>query len=131
MSEVRTDPEVSAVAEAPQPVSPPKPRLHTHHINTLQSLSITVVIAVFVVTFIVQAFQIPSESMERTTNWRLPAGRQSTLRTPRFWEWLLPTAHPTQDIIVFRYPVSPERISAKRVGGIPRDRIRLINITSM
>ena len=33
---------------------------------TIQSLLCTVVIAVFVVTFIVQAFQIPSESMEDT-----------------------------------------------------------------
>jgi signal peptidase I len=32
--------------------------------ESLQSLLGTVVIAIFVVTFIVQAFQIPSESME-------------------------------------------------------------------
>jgi len=34
--------------------------------ESLQSLLGTVVIAIFVVTFIVQAFQIPSESMENT-----------------------------------------------------------------
>ena len=34
--------------------------------GSLQSLLGTVVIAVFVITFIVQAFQIPSESMENT-----------------------------------------------------------------
>ena len=34
--------------------------------SSLQSLLATVVIAVFVITFIVQAFQIPSESMENT-----------------------------------------------------------------
>ena len=33
---------------------------------SLQSLLTTVVIAVFVITFIIQAFQIPSESMENT-----------------------------------------------------------------
>ena len=32
----------------------------------LQSLASTIVIAIFVITFIVQAFQIPSESMEKT-----------------------------------------------------------------
>src|SRR5579859_5687662 len=35
-------------------------------IGSLQSLMGTVVIAIFVITFIVQAFQIPSESMEST-----------------------------------------------------------------
>jgi signal peptidase I len=33
---------------------------------SLQSLAGTIVIAVFVITFVVQAFQIPSESMEKT-----------------------------------------------------------------
>ena len=35
-------------------------------VGSLQSLLGTVVIAIFVITFIVQAFQIPSESMENT-----------------------------------------------------------------
>ena len=35
-------------------------------LSSLQSLLATVVIAVFVITFVVQAFQIPSESMENT-----------------------------------------------------------------
>src|SRR5215831_2294446 len=35
-------------------------------IGSLQSLLGTIVIAVFVITFIVQAFQIPSQSMENT-----------------------------------------------------------------
>jgi signal peptidase I len=34
--------------------------------SPLQLLLTTVVIAIFVITFIVQAFQIPSESMENT-----------------------------------------------------------------
>src|SRR5271156_3444550 len=40
--------------------------LGTDVIGSLQSLLGTVVIAVFVITFIVQAFQIPSPSMENT-----------------------------------------------------------------
>ena len=39
---------------------------HSGWPESLQSLLGTVVIAVFVVTFVVQAFQIPSESMENT-----------------------------------------------------------------
>ena len=34
--------------------------------SSAQSLLMTIVIAVFVITFVVEAFQIPSESMERT-----------------------------------------------------------------
>src|SRR4051794_12871054 len=105
MSEVRTDPGVSAVSAAPQPLTNPQRRPHVHHVNTLQSLAITVVIAVFVVTFIVQAFQIPSESMERT----LLIGDyllvdKAHYGHSHFWGWLLPyrpVQH--QDIIVFRY----------------------------
>jgi signal peptidase I len=129
MSEVRTEPEVAPVSEPSQPAATLKPRLHADHVNSLQSLAITIVIAVFVVTFIVQAFQIPSESMERT----LLIGDYLLVDKAHyghsgFWEWLLPY-HPVQhqDIIVFRYPVNPQQHFVKRVVGIPGDHIRLIN----
>ena len=129
MNEVRTEPEFSAPSEPPALVSPPKPRPHVHHVNTVQSLAITIVIAVFVVTFIVQAFQIPSESMERT----LLIGDyllvdKAHYGQSRFWGWLLPY-RPVKhgDIIVFRYPVNPQQHFVKRVVGVPGDRIRLIN----
>ena len=52
------------------PVAAPEQRAATGFgsdlISSLQSLMGTVVIAIFVITFIVQAFQIPSESMENT-----------------------------------------------------------------
>lgn len=129
MSEVRIDPEVPAVSEPAHAVAAPQPRPHLHHVNTVQSLAITVVIALFVVTFIVQAFQIPSESMERT----LLIGDyllvdKAHYGQSQFWGWLLPyrpVQH--QDIIVFRYPVNPQQHFVKRVVGIPGDRIRLIN----
>ena len=48
----------------------PRPRIVTDFgsdlISSLQSLMGTVVIAIFVITFIVQAFQIPSGSMKDT-----------------------------------------------------------------
>ncbi len=129
MSEVRTDPAVSAPPEPHEPVSAAKPPVQVHHVNTVQSLAITVVIALFVVTFIVQAFQIPSESMERT----LLIGDYLLVDKAHYghsslWDWLLPyrpVQH--QDIIVFRYPVNPQQHFVKRVVGIPGDRIRLFN----
>ena len=52
------------------PAQPPQRHIVTTFgsdvIGSLQSLMGTVVIAIFVITFIVQAFQIPSESMENT-----------------------------------------------------------------
>ncbi len=129
MSEVRTEPEVHVSPGPPRPVLLPKSNPHAHHVNTLQSLAITVVIAVFVVTFVVQAFQIPSESMERT----LLIGDyllvdKAHYGHSRLWGWLLPyrpVRH--EDIVVFRYPVNPQQHFVKRVVGIPGDRIRLIN----
>jgi signal peptidase I len=129
MSEVRTDPELTTIQEPPQPVSPPAARQHPHPVNSVQSLAITIVIAVFVVTFIVQAFQIPSESMEHT----LLVGDyllvdKAHYGHSRFWGWLLPY-RPVQheDIVVFRYPVNPQQHFVKRVVGVPGDHIRLIN----
>ena len=88
----------------------------------------TVVIAVFVIAFVVQAFQIPSESMENT----LLIGDYLLVDKFRygggdFWDHLMPYRPIHRgDIIVFHYPVSPSQHFVKRVIGVPGDRIRLI-----
>ena len=98
-------------------------------IATLQSLASTIVIAVFVITFIVQAFQIPSESMERT----LLIGDYLLVDKAHYagagpFGWLLPYRRiDRQDIVVFRYPVNPQQHFVKRVIGVPGDHLRLIN----
>jgi signal peptidase I len=98
-------------------------------LNSLQSMLGTVVIALFVVTFLAQAFQIPSESMEKT----LLTGDYLLVDKLQFsdpgpWAKLLPYAEVDRgDIIVFRYPVNPEQHFVKRVVGVPGDRVRLIN----
>jgi signal peptidase I len=131
MSELRTEPELIQIQETPAPAPPPGPKApqSSHHLNALQSLATTVVIAVFVVTFIVQAFQIPSESMDPT----LLIGDyllvdKTHYGHPGFLAWMLPYHKvQRQDIIVFRYPVNPQQHFVKRVVGIPGDRIRLAN----
>jgi len=98
-------------------------------LSSLQSLLVTVVIAVFVITFIVQAFQIPSESMQNT----LLIGDYLLVDKMRYggaevWDWLMPYRQVRRgDIIVFRYPVHPTQHFVKRVVGVPGDRVRLIN----
>ena len=102
---------------------------HAAGLSSLQSLLATVVIAVFVITFIVQAFQIPSESMENT----LLIGDYLLVDKLRygggdFWDHLMPYRPVRRgDIIVFRYPVNPTQHFVKRVVGVPGDRVRLIN----
>src|SRR5437667_1812145 len=96
---------------------------------TVQSVAGTVVIAVFVVTFLVQAFTIPSESMENT----LLIG--DYLLVDKFcygvggaWNHVLPYRKIARgDIVVFHYPVNPAQHFVKRVVGVPGDRLRLIN----
>jgi len=130
MNEVSTDPPVTTVCEAPLPAArAASSRSHFGSMTSLQSLATTVVIAVFVITFVVQAFQIPSESMEKT----LLIGDYLLVDKvhyghSRFWEAILPYHDvQRQDIVVFRYPVNPRQHFVKRVVAVPGDRVRLIN----
>ena len=96
---------------------------------TIQSVAGTVAIAVFVVTFLAQAFTIPSESMEQT----LLIGDYLLVdklcyEDGGFWSHLLPYRKIRRgDIVVFHYPVNPAQDFVKRVVGVPGDRLRLIN----
>jgi signal peptidase I len=97
--------------------------------ESLQWLLGIVVIAIFIVTFIVQAFQIPSESMEDT----LLTGDYLLVDKLHFGvDDFLGKALPYRkvkrgDIVVFHYPLDPRMHFVKRVIGIPGDHIRLIN----
>lgn len=97
----------------------------------VQSLLSIIVIVLFVITFVVQAFQIPSESMEKT----LLIGDYLLVDKVHFGQgglssWLLPY-RPLQrgDIVVFHYPIDPSQHFVKRVVGIPGDHLRLRNKT--
>ncbi|MGA9567704.1 MAG: signal peptidase I, partial [Candidatus Korobacteraceae bacterium] len=129
MSEVRAESEVVAEPNAPPAGSEKKPDSEPGLMSGLQSLATTIVIAVFVITFVVQAFQIPSESMEKT----LLVGDYLLVDKAHYansgmWGWLLPYRRINrQDIIVFRYPVNPQQHFVKRVVGVPGDHVRLVN----
>src|SRR5271156_4038378 len=97
--------------------------------GSLQSLLGTVVIAVFVITFVVQAFQIPSPSMENT----LLVGDYLLVNKLVYGgggvgDYLMPYRRVQRgDIVVFHYPVNPVQHFVKRVIGVPGDRVRLVN----
>ena len=111
--------------------SPQRPIVRTLSndvIGSLQSLLGTVVIAVFVITFVVQAFQIPSESMENT----LLVGDYLLVNKMCYGQGTSDPVIPYQkiargDIVVFHYPVDPKQHFVKRVIGLPGDRLRMIS----
>jgi signal peptidase I len=96
----------------------------------LQSMISIIVIVMFAITFVVQAFRVPSESMEKTllAGDFLLADKIHLADDGGVWSWILPYRIIERgDIIVFHYPVDPPTYFVKRVIGIPGDRIRLQN----
>jgi len=103
-----------------------KPRETT--VEFLASLAAVLVTGLFIITFVVQAFEIPSSSMENTlligdhvfVN-RIPFSP----KTP----WIGPILPYRQikrgDIFVFLHPAEPGLYVVKRVMGLPGDRIHL------
>jgi signal peptidase I len=131
-----------STAESPhvQHSEPSRPHLapgrhhhHSHHekpsiFGALQSLLYLIVVAIFIITFCMQPFRIPSESMESTllVGDFLLVNKQAT--APDGGGTLLPTAAIHRgDIIVFHDPVDATLHLVKRVIGLPGDHLRLHN----
>ena len=90
------------------------------------SLLRTVVVAMFLLTFVLQPLLIPSESMERTllVGDFLLFNKQVYAPGSRLTSWLMPYREVSRgDIVVFHHPDPPLLI--KRVVGIPGDRLRI------
>jgi signal peptidase I len=88
-------------------------------------------IAVFLKLFVVQAFTIPSSSMEDTLKIgdRIMAARFTYgMRIPGTGIRLLKFAAPKRgDVIIFKYPEDPRLMFIKRCMGLPGDSIMLID----
>lgn len=96
--------------------------------QALSSLLQTVVVALFVVTFVAQPLLIPSESMERTllVGDFLLFNKQMYAKPGPIGRWFLPYRSPARgDIAIFRHPYPPMLI--KRVVGIPGDKLRIVD----
>jgi len=96
--------------------------------HTLASLLQTVVVALFVLTFVLQPLLIPSESMERTllVGDFLLFNKQVYAPADRLSRCLLPYRQVARgDIVVFHHTQPPMLI--KRVVGVPGDRLRIAN----
>ena len=124
--------EVSAASDtantnAAAPAAPVPARSHVHELlPAVQSIASVLVVALFILTFTVQPFRIPSGSMEPTllVGDFLLVDKQMGPETPPRIFAPLGEIH-RGDLIVFHYPVDASLHLVKRVVGLPGDRIRL------
>jgi len=95
----------------------------------VESFLIAALIALFVRSFFLQAFKIPSSSMEPTllVGDHLLVNRLSyVVKVPFFDYVILTIASPKKDdVIVFRYPIDPDKDFIKRVIATEGDTIEI------
>ncbi len=109
------------------------PSAATYRKSTLreyfESICIAVILALFVRTFVVQAFKIPTGSMENNLliGDHLLVNKFVFAPTLMGVERAILPIDPIRrgDIIVFKYPEDPERDFIKRVIGLPGETIEL------
>ncbi|MFQ5817386.1 MAG: signal peptidase I [Terriglobia bacterium] len=93
------------------------------------SLLVTAILALFGTTFILQAFKIPSSSMEKTllVGDHLLVNKFGFAGAPGEGRGLLPYRRVQRgDIVVFKYPEPPHRHFVKRIIGLPGDRLKIV-----
>ncbi len=98
--------------------------------GTIAEWTITILLLLFGTTTLVQAFVIPTGSMEDTLliGDHLLVDKLAYAPAGPISKYLLPYQPIRRgDIIVFRYPVDIRQTFVKRVVGVPGDRIRLEN----
>src|SRR5215469_6010704 len=96
----------------------------------LESLLVTVILALFGTSFVVQAFKIPSASMEGTLliGDHLLVNKFVYGGTGAWYEKLLPYRDLQRgDIIVFKYPYADHQHFVKRVIGLPGDHLKVVD----
>jgi signal peptidase I len=121
------EPDVALPESAPPAAPEHKGHREPKDLFGIQAFFTVVIFSIYVITFIVQAFQIPSGSMENT----LLIG-DFLLVDKLHYAGLPGSAHllpygkiERGDIVVFYFPVDPSQFLVKRVIGMPGDHIRL------
>ena len=99
--------------------------------ENIEAIVIAILLALFIRTFVVQAFKIPSGSMKET----LQIGDHILVnkfiygvKLPFLQSVIIPIKEPKkEDIIVFRYPENPKLDFIKRVVGVHGDIVKVRN----
>ncbi len=116
-------------ATAPEGIVQERPRQAPPR-STVAEWTITILLLLFLTTFLVQAFVIPTGSMEDTllVGDHLLVDKLSYAPGGPVSKHLIPYLPVKRgDIIVFRYPVDISQTFVKRCMGVPGDRIRMVN----
>lgn len=119
--------EAAALAERPLVTSEVR---RDSLIDFLESLLVTILLVLFGTTFVVQAFKIPSQSMEPTllVGDHLLVNKFIFEGNGTWYEKVLPYRSVRRgDIIVFRFPYDDHAHYVKRVIGLPGERLRITN----
>jgi len=98
--------------------------------GTIAEWTVTILLLLFGTTTLVQAFVIPTGSMEDTLliGDHLLVDKLTYAPPGPVSKYLLPYEEVERgDIIVFRYPIDISQTFVKRVIGVPGDRIRIVN----
>jgi signal peptidase I len=123
--------ERATAARAPIERQEPVPFRKSTLREYFESIVIAVILALFIRTFVVQAFKIPTGSMENNlligdhllVNKFVFGPTESAVERT-----LLPTGTVHRgDVVVFKFPVEPERDFIKRVIGLPGETLELRN----
>jgi signal peptidase I len=127
-----SDPDLSESGPRSQPAQFQSPAKHEPVHGPREAITWmlrTIIVALFVVTFLAQPMVIPSESMERT----LLVGdfllmNRSALAPAGVWKPVLPYDSVERgEIVTFRSPINTREYLVKRVIGLPGDRLRIDN----
>jgi signal peptidase I len=114
-------------ARTPEPVGYRKSTIREY----FESICIAVILALFVRTFVVQAFKIPTGSMENNLliGDHLLVNKFVFAPTLNSLERQLLPIDPVRrgDILVFKFPQDPERDFIKRVTGLPGETLEVRN----
>lgn len=99
--------------------------------ENIEAILVAIVLAMFIRTFVVQAFKIPSGSMKET----LQIGDHILVnkfiygvKLPFVDKTIIPIKEPKRgDIVVFKFPLDPDKDFIKRVIGVAGDVIKIRN----
>ncbi len=113
-------------APAAKPQAPEKPKETTPEF--IASIAIVLVTGLFIITFTLQAFTIPSSSMENTLliGDHVFVDRMLLAPATKWISKLIPYRAPRHgDVFVFLHPAEPGLYVVKRIIGLPGDHIHL------
>jgi signal peptidase I len=97
--------------------------------ENIEAIALAVILALFIRTFVVQAFKIPSGSMKQTLligDHILVSKFIYGVKLPFIDKTLIPVSEPKRgDIVVFRFPEDPKKDFIKRVVAVSGDVVEI------